>query len=99
MLSCVSQAFDCSIRKDEHLAVAFFQRGMTFYKKKRQETQVILIQWPQFVFIFNTVIKKYYTQYVFVIIHLGTFFVIVLVYWFIAKIIRFYVWIFLYSKV
>lgn len=32
----VSQAFDCSIGKDEHLAVAFFQRGMTFYRKQRQ---------------------------------------------------------------
>ncbi|PWA24999.1 hypothetical protein CCH79_00016029 [Gambusia affinis] len=30
------RAFDCSIRKDEHLAVAFFQRGITFYKQKRQ---------------------------------------------------------------
>ncbi|KAM9331882.1 neutrophil cytosol factor 2 isoform 1-T1 [Pholidichthys leucotaenia] len=31
------KAFDCSIRKDEHLAVAFFQRGITFYKKQRYE--------------------------------------------------------------
>uniref|UniRef100_A0A669CQZ0 Neutrophil cytosolic factor 2 n=1 Tax=Oreochromis niloticus TaxID=8128 RepID=A0A669CQZ0_ORENI len=31
------KAFDCSIRKDEHLAIAFFQRGITFYKKKRYE--------------------------------------------------------------
>ncbi|KAJ0059876.1 hypothetical protein NL108_014569, partial [Boleophthalmus pectinirostris] len=30
-------AFDSSIRKDEHLAVAFFQRGITFYKKERQD--------------------------------------------------------------
>lgn len=36
MFSHLYQAFDCSIRKDEHLAVAFFQRGITFYKKKRQ---------------------------------------------------------------
>uniref|UniRef100_A0A3Q1CUY4 SH3 domain-containing protein n=1 Tax=Amphiprion ocellaris TaxID=80972 RepID=A0A3Q1CUY4_AMPOC len=28
------KAFDCSIRKDEHLAIAFFQRGITFYKKE-----------------------------------------------------------------
>ncbi|XP_022055956.2 neutrophil cytosol factor 2 [Acanthochromis polyacanthus] len=31
------KAFDCSIRKDEHLAIAFFQRGITFYKKERYE--------------------------------------------------------------
>ncbi|KAM4533521.1 neutrophil cytosol factor 2 [Odontesthes bonariensis] len=31
------KAFDCSIRKDEHLAIAFFQRGITSYKKKRYE--------------------------------------------------------------
>uniref|UniRef100_A0A3B4BJ09 SH3 domain-containing protein n=1 Tax=Periophthalmus magnuspinnatus TaxID=409849 RepID=A0A3B4BJ09_9GOBI len=31
------KAFDGSIRKDEHLAVAFFQRGITFYKKERLE--------------------------------------------------------------
>ncbi|CAL1596603.1 unnamed protein product [Knipowitschia caucasica] len=31
------KAFDGSIRKDEHLAVAFFQRGITFYKKERFE--------------------------------------------------------------
>uniref|UniRef100_A0A8C6MLI7 Neutrophil cytosolic factor 2 n=1 Tax=Nothobranchius furzeri TaxID=105023 RepID=A0A8C6MLI7_NOTFU len=36
-LDDAEKAFDCSIRKDEHLAVAFFQRGMTFYKKKRYE--------------------------------------------------------------
>lgn len=35
------QAFDCSIRRDEHLAVAFFQRGITFYRKQRQETPLI----------------------------------------------------------
>ncbi len=29
------KAFDRSIGKDEHLAVAFFQRGVTFYKKER----------------------------------------------------------------
>ncbi|XP_072306665.1 neutrophil cytosol factor 2 [Eucyclogobius newberryi] len=31
------KAFDSSIRKDEHLAVAFFQRGNTFYKKESFE--------------------------------------------------------------
>ncbi|XP_026217351.1 neutrophil cytosol factor 2 isoform X2 [Anabas testudineus] len=36
-LDAAEKAFDCSIRKDEHLAVAFFQRGITFYKKKRFE--------------------------------------------------------------
>uniref|UniRef100_A0A3Q2ZN50 Neutrophil cytosolic factor 2 n=1 Tax=Kryptolebias marmoratus TaxID=37003 RepID=A0A3Q2ZN50_KRYMA len=36
-LDAAEKAFDCSIRKDEHLAVAFFQRGITFYKKKRYE--------------------------------------------------------------
>ncbi|KAJ0022626.1 hypothetical protein NQD34_014760 [Periophthalmus magnuspinnatus] len=34
------KAFDGSIRKDEHLAVAFFQRGITFYKKERQDKQL-----------------------------------------------------------
>uniref|UniRef100_A0A3B5L686 Neutrophil cytosolic factor 2 n=1 Tax=Xiphophorus couchianus TaxID=32473 RepID=A0A3B5L686_9TELE len=33
-LDAAEKAFDCSIRKDEHLAVAFFQRGITFYKQK-----------------------------------------------------------------
>uniref|UniRef100_A0A4W6G0S9 Neutrophil cytosolic factor 2 n=1 Tax=Lates calcarifer TaxID=8187 RepID=A0A4W6G0S9_LATCA len=36
-LDAAEKAFDCSIRKDEHLAVAFFQRGVTFYKKQRYE--------------------------------------------------------------
>uniref|UniRef100_A0A665WSX5 Neutrophil cytosolic factor 2 n=1 Tax=Echeneis naucrates TaxID=173247 RepID=A0A665WSX5_ECHNA len=36
-LDAAEKAFDCSIRKDEHLAVAFFQRGITFYKKQRYE--------------------------------------------------------------
>ncbi|XP_059183269.1 neutrophil cytosol factor 2 [Centropristis striata] len=36
-LDAAEKAFDCSIRKDEHLAVAFFQRGMTFYRKERYE--------------------------------------------------------------
>ncbi|XP_029004492.1 neutrophil cytosol factor 2 [Betta splendens] len=36
-LDAAEKAFDCSIRKDEHLAIAFFQRGITFYKKKRYE--------------------------------------------------------------
>uniref|UniRef100_A0A3P8YKY3 SH3 domain-containing protein n=1 Tax=Esox lucius TaxID=8010 RepID=A0A3P8YKY3_ESOLU len=31
------KAFDGSIGKDQHLAVAFFQRGLTFYKKERQD--------------------------------------------------------------
>ncbi|TNM96131.1 hypothetical protein fugu_015792 [Takifugu bimaculatus] len=31
------KAFDSSICKDEHLAVAFFQRAITFYKMTRQE--------------------------------------------------------------
>ncbi|KAL4635459.1 neutrophil cytosol factor 2 isoform X1 [Arapaima gigas] len=32
-LDAAEKAFDNSICKDEHLAVAFFQRGITFYKK------------------------------------------------------------------
>nr|XP_040022871.1 neutrophil cytosol factor 2 [Gasterosteus aculeatus aculeatus] len=36
-LDAAEKAFDCSIGKDEHLAVAFFQRGMTFYRKQRYE--------------------------------------------------------------
>uniref|UniRef100_UPI0037E88D45 neutrophil cytosol factor 2 n=1 Tax=Semicossyphus pulcher TaxID=241346 RepID=UPI0037E88D45 len=36
-LEAAEKAFDCSIRKDEHLAVAFFQRGITFYRKERYE--------------------------------------------------------------
>uniref|UniRef100_A0A8C2ZTJ9 Neutrophil cytosolic factor 2 n=1 Tax=Cyclopterus lumpus TaxID=8103 RepID=A0A8C2ZTJ9_CYCLU len=36
-LDAAEKAFDCSIGKDEHLAVAFFQRGMTFYRMKRYE--------------------------------------------------------------
>ncbi|XP_070784165.1 neutrophil cytosol factor 2 [Enoplosus armatus] len=36
-LDAAEKAFDCSIRKDEHLAVAFFQRGITFYRKNRYE--------------------------------------------------------------
>uniref|UniRef100_A0A8C2D4R7 Neutrophil cytosolic factor 2 n=1 Tax=Cyprinus carpio TaxID=7962 RepID=A0A8C2D4R7_CYPCA len=32
------KAFDRSIGKDEHLAAAFFQRGVTFYKKERYES-------------------------------------------------------------
>ncbi|KAM3849511.1 neutrophil cytosol factor 2-like [Diretmus argenteus] len=36
-LDAAEKAFDCSIGKDEHLAVAFFQRGITFYKKERFE--------------------------------------------------------------
>lgn len=36
-LEDAEKAFDSSIRKDEHLAVAFFQRGLTFYKMQRFE--------------------------------------------------------------
>uniref|UniRef100_A0A673CDW1 SH3 domain-containing protein n=1 Tax=Sphaeramia orbicularis TaxID=375764 RepID=A0A673CDW1_9TELE len=36
-LDAAEKAFDSSIRKDEHLAVAFFQRGITFYQKERYE--------------------------------------------------------------
>ncbi|KAM3593650.1 uncharacterized protein V6R79_017944 [Siganus canaliculatus] len=36
-LDAAEKAFDCSIRKDEHLAIAFFQRGITFYRKSRYE--------------------------------------------------------------
>uniref|UniRef100_A0A8C7XBT1 Neutrophil cytosolic factor 2 n=1 Tax=Oryzias sinensis TaxID=183150 RepID=A0A8C7XBT1_9TELE len=39
-LDDAEKAFDCSIRKDEHLAVAFFQRGITFYKKMRYEESI-----------------------------------------------------------
>lgn len=41
VFNVISQAFDCSIRKDEHLAIAFFQRGIVSYKRKRQVTSVI----------------------------------------------------------
>nr|BAF45311.1 neutrophil cytosolic factor 2 [Plecoglossus altivelis] len=36
-LAAAEKAFDSSIRKDEHLAIAFFQRGITFYKNGRFE--------------------------------------------------------------
>ncbi|MBN3312111.1 NCF2 factor, partial [Atractosteus spatula] len=36
-LDAAEKAFDNSIRKDEHLAVAFFQRGITFYKQQKFE--------------------------------------------------------------
>ncbi|XP_077480715.1 neutrophil cytosol factor 2 [Stigmatopora argus] len=39
-LDAAEKAFDGSICKDEHLAVAFFQRGITFYKKQRYEESV-----------------------------------------------------------
>uniref|UniRef100_A0A3P9H313 Neutrophil cytosolic factor 2 n=1 Tax=Oryzias latipes TaxID=8090 RepID=A0A3P9H313_ORYLA len=39
-LDDAEKAFDCSIGKDEHLAVAFFQRGITFYKKMRYEESI-----------------------------------------------------------
>uniref|UniRef100_H3CTM1 Neutrophil cytosolic factor 2 n=1 Tax=Tetraodon nigroviridis TaxID=99883 RepID=H3CTM1_TETNG len=35
-LSAAEKAFDSSISKDEHLAVAFFQRAITFYKMSRR---------------------------------------------------------------
>uniref|UniRef100_A0A8C7RP26 Neutrophil cytosolic factor 2 n=1 Tax=Oncorhynchus mykiss TaxID=8022 RepID=A0A8C7RP26_ONCMY len=36
-LDAAEKALDRCIGKDEHLAVAFFQRGLTFYKKERFE--------------------------------------------------------------
>uniref|UniRef100_A0A673Y7S4 Neutrophil cytosolic factor 2 n=1 Tax=Salmo trutta TaxID=8032 RepID=A0A673Y7S4_SALTR len=36
-LDAAEKAFDGSIGKDGHLAVAFFQRALTFYKKERYE--------------------------------------------------------------
>ncbi|KAG7275805.1 hypothetical protein CRUP_038285 [Coryphaenoides rupestris] len=36
-LDAAEKAFDRSIGKDEHLAIAFFQRGITFYKKESYE--------------------------------------------------------------
>lgn len=36
-LEAAEKAFDGSIGKDEHLAVAFFQRGITFYRNQRYE--------------------------------------------------------------
>ncbi|XP_061661688.1 neutrophil cytosol factor 2 [Syngnathoides biaculeatus] len=39
-LDDAEKAFDSSICKDEHLAVAFFQRGITFYKMNRYEESV-----------------------------------------------------------
>ncbi|ROK23463.1 Neutrophil cytosol factor 2 [Anabarilius grahami] len=38
------KAFDGSIGKDEHLAVAFFQRGVTFYKKEKFEESLLDFQ-------------------------------------------------------
>uniref|UniRef100_A0A8C1VLC4 SH3 domain-containing protein n=1 Tax=Cyprinus carpio TaxID=7962 RepID=A0A8C1VLC4_CYPCA len=38
------KAFDRSIGKDEHLAAAFFQRGVTFYKKERFEESLLDFQ-------------------------------------------------------
>ncbi|KAI5627957.1 neutrophil cytosol factor 2 [Silurus asotus] len=35
-LDAAEKAFDASIGKDQHLAVAFFQRGITFFKKERK---------------------------------------------------------------
>ncbi|XP_077365174.1 neutrophil cytosol factor 2 isoform X2 [Festucalex cinctus] len=39
-LDAAEKAFDSSICKDEHLAVAFFQRGITFYKMNRYEESI-----------------------------------------------------------
>ncbi|XP_061877481.1 neutrophil cytosol factor 2 isoform X1 [Entelurus aequoreus] len=39
-LDAAEKAFDFSISKDEHLAVAFFQRAITFYKKQRFQESV-----------------------------------------------------------
>ncbi|CDQ59365.1 unnamed protein product [Oncorhynchus mykiss] len=41
-LDAAEKAFDGSIGKDGHLAVAFFQRALTFYKKERQDKSIIL---------------------------------------------------------
>ncbi|KAM9500513.1 neutrophil cytosol factor 2 [Clarias gariepinus] len=43
-LDAAEKAFDCSIGKDQHLAVAFFQRGITFYKKERFEESLMDFQ-------------------------------------------------------
>ncbi|KAF4089759.1 hypothetical protein AMELA_G00069730 [Ameiurus melas] len=40
-LDAAEKAFDSSIGKDEHLAVAFFQRGITFYRKERFEESLM----------------------------------------------------------
>ncbi|KAF5899018.1 neutrophil cytosol factor 2, partial [Clarias magur] len=43
-LDAAEKAFDGSIGKDQHLAVAFFQRGITFYKKERFEESLMDFQ-------------------------------------------------------
>ncbi|KAI4886987.1 hypothetical protein NFI96_023483 [Prochilodus magdalenae] len=43
-LDAAEKAFDSSIGKDEHLAVAFFQRGITFYKKEQFEESLLDFQ-------------------------------------------------------
>ncbi|XP_076840862.1 neutrophil cytosol factor 2 isoform X2 [Brachyhypopomus gauderio] len=43
-LDAAEKAFDSSIGKDEHLAVAFFQRGITFYKKEKFEESLMDFQ-------------------------------------------------------
>ncbi|MCI4377636.1 hypothetical protein PGIGA_G00205700 [Pangasianodon gigas] len=43
-LDAAEKAFDSSIGKDQHLAVAFFQRGITFYKKERFEESLMDFQ-------------------------------------------------------
>ncbi|XP_030636377.1 neutrophil cytosol factor 2 [Chanos chanos] len=40
-LDSAEKAFDNSIGKDEHLAVAFFQRGIVFYKKEKFEESLM----------------------------------------------------------
>ncbi|MCJ8731758.1 hypothetical protein PDJAM_G00203170 [Pangasius djambal] len=43
-LDAAEKAFDSSIGKDQHLAIAFFQRGITFYKKERFEESLMDFQ-------------------------------------------------------
>ncbi|XP_027025269.1 neutrophil cytosol factor 2 [Tachysurus fulvidraco] len=43
-LDAAEKAFDSSIGKDQYLAVAFFQRGITFYKKERFEESLMDFQ-------------------------------------------------------
>ncbi|KAF7706175.1 neutrophil cytosol factor 2 [Silurus meridionalis] len=43
-LDAAEKAFDASIGKDQHLAVAFFQRGITFFKKERFEESLMDFQ-------------------------------------------------------
>ncbi|XP_066537803.1 neutrophil cytosol factor 2 [Hoplias malabaricus] len=43
-LDAAEKAFDSSIGKDEHMAVAFFQRGVAFYKKEKFEESLLDFQ-------------------------------------------------------